>query len=83
MFKNDDWWPKVDGYDVPTQPDPITGTQMCRECWNGRHKREGCQIPQCFCDCYRGRNKGLGKAHPPAKGCKEQETLPEAGTIDV
>ena len=77
-------WPKdFRGDDLPTQPDPVTGIPICRDCWDGKHKRNGCEVPGCLCGCYHGRNKGLGKPHAPAKDCKDQENLPDVGTITV
>jgi hypothetical protein len=63
--------------------EPQLGIMMCEECWNKRHIRGGCQIPGCECGCYIGRNKGLSKPHPPAKGCEDNQTFPDVGSITV
>ncbi len=78
-----DFWPKVDDKDVDTMPDPLTRLPFCRDCWNNNHKREGCNNIGCQCGCYRGRNKGLGRLHPPTADCKDQAELPDVGTISV
>ena len=74
-------WPRdANGNFVTTQQDPITGIQMCADCWDGRHDREGCKILGCKCRCYRGRNKGLNKkTMRPKKGMNME--LPDKGTI--
>jgi len=66
-----------------TQADPVTGIQMCQDCWNGKHPRDGCRIYECKCGCYRGRNKGLACAHYPAKSCAENAEFPDCGTIEI
>lgn len=77
-------WPLDENGDPKaTNRDPATGIMMCQFCWNGSHSKYGCRIPGCECKCYQGRNKGLGKAHKPHKGCKDQESIPDAGTISV
>jgi hypothetical protein len=76
---------KKDGHmvDVATVNDPTTGLPFCRRCWNGQHERNGCHITGCQCGCYNGKNNGLGKPHRPAKGCEDQEKLPDVGTFAV
>jgi hypothetical protein len=69
--------------DVETMQDPATGIDMCRDCWDGNHSREGCLIDACKCGCYHGSNRGLGKPRPPKKSCKEQQSLPDVGQISI
>jgi len=77
-------WPvDKNGVEAATQIDPLTKLPMCRECWDRNHKREGCKSPGCLCGCYNGNSKGLSYAHPPVKGCEENQTLPDVGSFRV
>lgn len=76
-------WPRVNGEDVPTQVDPVTGLPFCKDCWNGKHPRNGCEVPACKCGCYQGKNKGLGKPHVPSRDCEENQELPDVGGFDL
>jgi hypothetical protein len=76
-------WPSIDGEELVTAINPLTGIPICRSCWDGMHGRGGCHIPGCQCGCYRGTAKGLGKVHKPANGCEEQGSFPDVGGFDL
>lgn len=57
--------------------------RLCKDCWNGQHPRNGCKVPECQCGCYRGKNCGLRKSHPPVKGCVENQRFPDVGSFEV
>lgn len=72
-------------FEDDTKKDPLTGVDMCKDCWDGLHqKHKACPQRGCQCDCYPGgSNKGLNFAHVPAKGCDEQASLPDVDSIDI
>lgn len=60
-------------FDDNTMKDPLTGVEMCKDCWDGLHRKVGgCPNIGCHCECWNGRNKGLNHVHKPKIGCKEQ-----------
>ena len=77
------WGKDANGYDVPTQKDPLTGRHICRDCWDGKHKRGVCTEKECKCECYNGSSKGLSFAHPPKKGCEELQEFPDVGSFNL
>jgi len=79
-------WPQVIGeggrlVDAVTQNDPVTGTPMCKDCWDGRHDRTGCKIYACKCQCYKGRNRSTNGLNTPRKG--HDTDLPFTGSFQV
>ena len=74
-----DWPLDARNKEVATMRDPITGIEMCKDCWNGSHARKGsdCRIPGCMCGCYHGSSKGLNGLRRPAKGV--DSFLPDVG----
>ena len=83
MYPGGLWPTDKNGFDVPTMKDPVTELPMCRDCWDGRHKKGGCTSAGCLCGCYKGRAKGLMGAHPPVKGCEENQSLPDVGSFSL
>jgi hypothetical protein len=66
-----------------TMLEPTLGIQMCEQCWNKKHPRNGCKIPACQCGCYHGRNKGLSKPRKRAKDCEENQSFPDVGSFTL
>jgi len=75
-------WPRDrHGDPVATVKDPVTGVEMCQDCWNGSHPRGACPVAACKCECYIGRNKGLAGPRYPRKECSENQSFPDVGGI--